>query len=219
MTNEQHQPSSPLFTALEPAVVAGHDDLAEQRQRPLDAVGWLSAHLAAVERVIVPAARQHEDGETTKELRRLAHVLHGELRWLEQLHSGDALVAGLDAPRQHRAVLEALDTYAEVEHRLLHLLADRLDESAQAALVAAYDKALATAPTRPHPHAPQRGLLGAIAFRVDAWRDRVLNTLDARHVPTPRRLRTPSPAGKWTGYALGGMPSETPQQESLSSGR
>jgi hypothetical protein len=61
------------------------------------------------------------------------------------------------------------------------------------------------APTRPHPHTPHRGVLGAAAFRVDAWRDRVLDTMDGRHVPAPRAPRQSVAPGRWGNYLLGEM--------------
>ena len=71
------------------------------------------------------------------------------------------------------------------------------------ALEAAYAKALAGAPTRPHPHAPHRGPLGRLAFRVDAWRDHAMDVMDGRHAPVPRRMRTVREPGRWARYLLG----------------
>src|SRR5438034_677374 len=72
-------------------------------------------------------------------------------------------------------------------------------------LMASYDAALRQAPTRPHPHTPHRGLLGAVAFKVDALRDKVMDTMDGRHVPAPRKERRPVKSGRWGSYVLGEM--------------
>ena len=64
------------------------------------------------------------------------------------------------------------------------------------------------APTRPHPHLPHRGITGAIAFRVDAVRDRVLDTMDSRHVPLPRAPHESRTPGRWGSYLLGQMQRE-----------
>src|SRR4051812_23654637 len=116
MTAIQGTSTDRAFATLESAVTAAKSALAGDSGRPLDAVAWLSAHLAAVEQTVVPAARALDaDRRATREVRRRARSLQAELRWLEQLHSGDALVAGLNAVRQRDAVLAALDDYLEAE--------------------------------------------------------------------------------------------------------
>jgi hypothetical protein len=52
---------------------------------------------------------------------------------------------------------------------------------------------------------PHRGLLGAVAFKVDAMRDNVMDTMDGRHVPAPRTQRRPIKSGRWGNYVLGEM--------------
>jgi hypothetical protein len=176
--------------------------LTEQPNRPLDAVGWLSAHLATADRVLHRSLGRGQ----RRVLRPAAHTLQEEVRWLEQVHSGDALVAGRDAEQQRQHAVQAIDTYAEVERLVLTSLVAQLDDDRRQDLVAAYRRALEVAPTRPHPHLPSRGLAGAVAFRIESWWDRAMNTMDSRHVPTPRRQREVAAAGKWTGYLLGGLP-------------
>src|SRR4051795_1131112 len=68
---------------------------------PLDAVVWLSAHLAAVGRTITPVATRHL-GETAA-MRREGHrrdlELERVLRIAERRHSGDVLASGIDGDR------------------------------------------------------------------------------------------------------------------------
>jgi hypothetical protein len=184
------------------AVDAARTALTQPPYRALDAVGWLSAHLASEERVL----RHFAGRGRRRTLRPVAHTLQEELRWLEQVHSGDALVTGRDAEHQRYRVLEALDTYASVERQVLMSVLDRADEDARRELASAYRRSMQIAPTRPHPHLPTRGLAGAVMFRLQGWWDAAMNTMDARHVPIPRRERTVAEAGKWTGYLLGGVP-------------
>lgn len=172
---------------------------------PLDAVAWASAHLAALERTLVPLARRTGGEARTEvaEIRRLGRRLHLELRRLEQRSSGDALIARTD-PRALRArVVERLEEFTVAETAMLTGLFAGLGADVTAVAVAAYSKSLAVAPTRPHPHTPHRGLLGAVAFRVEALRDRVLNTMDGRHVPVPRPRRPVREPGRWGQYLLG----------------
>ena len=79
---------------------------------------------------------------------------------------------------------------------MLQRLAERLSPDEQRQVTAAYQEALQHAPTRPHPHSPHAGWLGALAFHVNAWRDRIMDTLDSRHLPTPRRHREPVRSGR-----------------------
>jgi hypothetical protein len=192
-----------VFETFDVALDAARSALTEQPRRPLDAVGWLSAHLATVERVLSRALAR----EVRRELRAAAHALQEEVRWLEQVHSGDSLVSGRNAADQRQRVLHALDRYAEVERRAITSVltqpADRVRD-----LAASYQRALVSAPTRPHPHLPSRGLAGAMAFRIEAWWDRAMNTMDSRHVPTPRRKRRVGDAGKWTAYLMGSVSPE-----------
>jgi hypothetical protein len=48
-------------------------------------------------------------------------------------------------------------------------------------------------------------LLGALAFRVDAMRDKLMDTMDGRHVPAPRTSRESTRPGRWGSYVLGEM--------------
>ena len=73
------------------------------------------------------------------------------------------------------------------------------------ALADGYLEAFVKAPTRPHPHLPHHGVAGGIAFRVDAVRDHLLDTMDGRHVPLPRQAREPRTSGRWSSYLLGQM--------------
>jgi hypothetical protein len=190
-------------------VAEAHDQaiVALDDGRQLDAVVWLSAHLAATQRTLHIAGRRAR-GRANAALavaRAADHALELLLRRSEQHYSGDVLAAQLDEKRLEKALREALDRHCRAEHRLLSSLIDDLDRSALDELESAYSSALEHAPTRPHPHAPHRGLLGAAAFRVDAWRDRVMDTMDGRHVPAPRVSRQPVAPGRWGRYLLGEM--------------
>jgi hypothetical protein len=173
---------------------------------PLAAVVWLSAHLAAVARTISPAARSlGESPAAVTEIRRRDLELERMLRVAERRHSGDALAAGLDAERLRDVLVDRLDRHAETEHARLAALAGSLSREEQAALATRYLDALAKAPTRPHPHLPHAGVAGAVAFRVEAMRDHVHDTLDGRHVPLPRAPRVMARPGRWGSYLLGRM--------------
>src|SRR3954464_13149020 len=201
---------SALVRVVEDAHEQAGAALAAGASCPLDAVVWLSAHLAAVGRVITPVAtsRLGETAAAQREGHRRDLELERMLRIAERCHSGDVLASGIEGERLRTSILSRLDAHAEVEHTRLTALADLLDVEEQRALAEAYLDALKKAPTRPHPHLPHHGLSGAIAFRVNAVRDRLLDTMDSRPVPLPRAPHEARRPGRWGSYLLGQMQPE-----------
>jgi hypothetical protein len=196
---------SPMERDVADALDRARIALRSPEHRPLDAVVWASAHLAAFDRAVLPVVRRSlPDGRAVvAEMRRHAGRVEHALRLFERLHSGDVGTNRVDGVRLRRALLDLVTDHARLERVLLSRLALRLDETDQAALLASYHRSLEHAPTRPHPHAPRRGPLGTLAFRLDATRDRMLDVMDARHVPSPRVARPPVRAGRWSLWLLG----------------
>jgi len=177
-----------------------------EADQPLDAVVWLSAHLAAGQHTVHRVARRVDGARTAlAALRAADHELELLLRNAEQHHAGDSLAAQLDAKRLEVALLRALERHSHAEHDLVSGLLERMSAEDSDELMTSYDDSLRQAPTRPHPHAPHRGLLGAAAFRIDALRDKVMDTMDGRNVPSPRRSRRTTEPGRWGSYLLGEM--------------
>lgn len=191
------------------------DDLTDAHQQALDAldggnamdaVVWLSAHLAACQRTVHrTAARTPGAAHALSAIRAADLELERVLRRVEQRHSGDSLAAQLDERRLDDALRHALARHSSTECDLVGGLVERLDSADVDGLMESYDDALRHAPTRPHPHTPHRGFLGALAFRVDAIRDKVMDTMDGRHVPAPRTRRESTRPGRWGSYVLGEM--------------
>src|SRR3954453_7588952 len=105
------QPTSsqdhPLVAAIEDAHEQALDALDEGRH--LQAVSWLSAHLAATQRTL-PGSNAAD------------HDLQVALRRAEQRHSGDSLAAQLDPGRLDRALRDALAAHSRNEHVVLTAL-------------------------------------------------------------------------------------------------
>jgi len=198
---------SVLGCVLEDAHTQAMASLTIEGGKPLDAVVWLSAHLAATARTVRPVAsrRLQESAAVLRDMTRRDVELERMLRIAERRHSGDALAAGLDAERLRVALIERLEAHAQSEHERLAGLTDLLTIEEEHSLAQDYLDALAKAPTRPHPHLPHHGAVGAIAFRVEAIRDRLLDTMDGRHVPLPRIPHEPRTPGRWSSYLLGQM--------------
>jgi hypothetical protein len=177
--------------------------LADPHAPPLDAVVWLCVHLSAVQHVVQRQLNRFLDGPDLSAFRRGGVQLERTLRTLEQLRSGDALVSNVDVGLVLRSLVDQVRAQAGHEHRLLLQLAEMLSPEGQRRLVADYERAMAHAPTRPHPHAPHGPLLGSLAFRVNGARDRIMDTLDSRPTPTPHRPRKPVKSSRWGDYLVG----------------
>jgi hypothetical protein len=173
-----------------------------------DAVVWLSAHLAAVDRVVAPLIDRHigRDAAARRQDRRVTRELQQLLRTLEQLAAADALAPRNGAAGVRERLVTLLSEHAASEHLLVEHLARVLGETQTAEVAARYEHAVAHGPTRPHPHQPHIRPLGSLMFVVDRLRDHVMDVLDSRHVPIPTPRRAPAPAGKWGHYLLGGQP-------------
>jgi hypothetical protein len=196
--------SNRTLDAIEDAHNRALDLLADPLARPLDAIVWLSAHLSAVQHVVHPAvARVLHNRFDVTQARQGAVAIEHALRQLEQLYSGDALAAGLNGPRISASLVTLVTEQAAQEHALLRRLAAQLTAEEQERIVVAYEHALEHAPTRPHPHAPHGAPLAALAYYVNARRDRVMDALDSRPVPTPHPARKPPRGGRWSEYLAG----------------
>jgi hypothetical protein len=167
---------------------------------PLDAVVWLSAHIAAVDRAVYPVVKRSlPDGAAiVARHREIASRLARRLRDAESHHSGDMLASGMSPQQLSTDLRRLVAEHLRAEGALLSRLIETLTDDAQSALMTAYAEALEHAPTRPHPH-----LHGGLMFRLDRWRDLVLDTMDGRHVPLPRAVRAHVTPGRWGAYLLG----------------
>jgi hypothetical protein len=201
---------APAADSLLDLVDADHERILEalddSDMSPMDAVVWASAHLATVERTLYPmAARRLRPRSGVPALRQQAIEMERVLRLLEQRYAGDALAHRVDAGALTRELRDLLPQHIDAERQLLRRLEPTLPRDRREALAAEYRSRLEHAPTRPHPHAPHRGPFAALAFRVDALRDRILDTMDARHVPAPRPRPRRREPGQWGLYLLGGQ--------------
>lgn len=179
--------------------------LTDSPPRPDEAVAWLSAHLAAVQTVIYPTlAGTDTNAELLGEQLHATRDLLAHTRTLELAAAGGAIPSGTSTAHLREHLVDHLSAHSAAEHALLAALTDHLDDDELDRLTERYDQALRRGPTRPHPWGRHTGTLGRVRFTLDALRDRVLDVLDARPVPIPRRPRRPArAAGAWGAYALG----------------
>jgi hypothetical protein len=168
---------------------------------PLDIVAWLSAHIAALDRAVYPVAKHAlPDGPAVVAMHRdITARLARTLRVIERRHSGDVLAAGLNSDRLFASLRILVDEHHLAESQLVDRLVDTLSPTEQDELIASYESALEHAPTRPHPHLSR----GALMFRIDGLRDRILDAMDGRHVPVPRLVKQHITPGRWGSYFMG----------------
>src|SRR5881227_732245 len=83
-----------------------------------DAVVWLSAHLAAVDRVVTPLIDRHvgRDAAARRHDRRVTRELQRLLRTLEQLAAADALAPRNGAAGVRERLVALLSEHAAGEH-------------------------------------------------------------------------------------------------------
>jgi hypothetical protein len=191
--------------ALRAALGRAHEEaaqlLAGNDVASMDVVSWLSAHIAAYEHVVYPVIRHTlNNGRALVDGDRAVVVkLARALRMKERHHSGDTLARGLSSERLDSRLAELVDQHQKLQASLLDKLEAALDDTGLSKLHASYTSALQHAPTRPHPHLTSGGLL----FRLDALRDRILDTMDGRHVPIPKAPKVRVIPGRWGSWLLG----------------
>ncbi|HVX68226.1 MAG TPA: hypothetical protein VHA79_00875 [Mycobacteriales bacterium] len=200
------QSGTDLRSALGRAHDRADDLLANPEGSRLEVVAWLSAHIAAFEHSVYPVVRRRvPDGNLlVKEDREVVAQLAHTLRMMERRHSGDVLASRLSADRLGGRISALIAVHRKLQGRIVDALEHSLDDDAMSELTKAYEDSLAHAPTRPHPH-----LHSGVMFRLDALWDKVLDTMDGRHIPLPRVARQRIIPGRWGAYLLG-QPHEPP---------
>jgi hypothetical protein len=163
------------------------------------AIARLSAHLAAMRETVYPAARRQPGPARQVLLTYLgsARELDWALRLLHCNLTGEAFASHLDANAVYTRFRHYLGRYAPAEGALVALLDERLPACDRDQVAAQYRKALARAPTRPHPRRPHTGAAYHFRFRLHRFWDRLLDTADARagtglDFPQPAPPRRPA---------------------------
>jgi hypothetical protein len=162
-----------------PAAAAAELDAAEPDLRSV--IAWLSAHSAALERVVYPAAAANVlNGSGIAA--RVTREMENALLSLHQVVSGDARRGTALLPAAVSHVRAHLDEHLSALAALTRDLEAAIPVDSWSRLLGWYAEALALAPSRPHPHAPHSGWAQHLAFTVTASVDRVLDALDSRVV-------------------------------------
>jgi len=144
----------------------------------------LSRHLAAVEDVLLPAAKsstaygRDSVRDYVHHVRELEKVLHG----LKARVYGDG-TAGLDWDALWREIDRHLDDHAQRESALVEQLRLGLNATECRQLAHRLTAAEERAPTRPHAYTPHTGWLGRLAHRLWSIADRFWDEAEGRVIP------------------------------------
>lgn len=151
-----------------------------------------SRHLAAVEEVLLPAARRRLSGgeERVREYLHEARLLEMALAVLKARLYGAVATSHIPWEEVWGDARRALTRHNELEVSLVHDLVGAVEEGETDALADAVYHAEVKAPTRSHPYLPHRGIVGLVARRIWAVADRFWDTVESRMVPKP--VRPPS---------------------------
>lgn len=179
-------------------------DLPRDRFRAIDPfLASASRHVAAVNAVLVPAARRLlDDGsDRTRELARQSKQLEQALAQAKAKLYGSSFAVRRPWDSIWAAVEQELGRQRELEEGLVGDLAEVTDEPDRAELADRLYEAEQHVPTRPHPYLPHGGVAGKVARGVALWVDRFWDTAEGRMVPEPVRPHR-SREGRMVQYLL-----------------
>lgn len=204
MSTDLLKDDAPLRAVVDAAHDRAFAAVEDDEHDALDAVACCSAHLAAVDCVLYPAAQRHvRDGRRRLRNARLVdHALQQALCRLDRRLTGDVHRADVPVAALVQQVQERLRVHVEAEHRLIESLRVVLDEDQQQQLAASLRAATIEAPSRPHPHLRHTPLASLIT-RVEAGVDRVRDVMDNRVVASARPAPARRPSGRWSCYLMG----------------
>lgn len=205
---------------FESTISATHEVLAERLatargavptlQRPRDRfpatdtfLASASRHNAAVNAVLVPAARRLPDGpRLTHEFVHRSRALERSLFELKSKLYGSAYAVRLPWSVVWSDVRRDFDAAWQAEHDLVNSLATVLDKAGADDLADRLYRCELRAPTRPHPYLPHQRVAGRVARKVSRQVDRFWDTAEGRMVPEPVRVHDREHQGRFTQYFL-----------------
>lgn len=163
-----------------------------------------SRHVGAINAVLVPAVRRRAtDGtEVAQELVRRSRRLEWAMAQAKGKLYGSTYVVRRSWTSIWADVHERFEALLDAEEDAVRRLAGTTDEQVRNELADRIYRAELSAPTRPHPYLPHRGLTGRVARGVAHGVDRFWDTAEGRMIPEPVRIRDHSRDGRLTQYLL-----------------
>jgi hypothetical protein len=167
-------------------------------------VAALSGHLAAIEAVLYPVARQRLDRgrAVVAAHQRLARRIERRMRLIEGRFYGDAYAIDRRVEPLQRQLAPLVLAYRRSELDLARRLDATLTAAQRRVVAESFAAAMEHAPTRPHPYTPHSRWLAKFVFRVCALWDSAFDVMDNRRVPGRKPRRGPAPLTLWDRYVL-----------------
>jgi len=172
-----------------PVAIRGHQARVDQL------LSILSRHVHALEDVLVDEVRTHLGPGAARELARVCHLVQLDTLSLKGRLYGSSQTMRLPWRTLWDELLLHLRSLLELEARLAASLAEVLPEADLDVIADRLCASESRAPTRPHPHIPQRGARGRLARRVVRRTDKVWDELQGRDNPVATLVRPPAGPG------------------------
>lgn len=170
---------------------------------PIDGLlATTSAHMHAVDQVLVPAARLARARAAVRDYRRASRRLGVAVGHTKAHEFGSTIEAGVSWPAVWDEMEGALAEERRTEEAMVEAM-EAADLGSFQALTERLEKVETTAPSRPHPYLPHHGPAGRMMRRMmrplDAWWDQA----EGRYVP---RVVKPHRALGLVGQYITGTP-------------
>lgn len=163
-----------------------------------------SRHVGAINAVLVPAVRRlGDDGQNVaRDLVERSRRLEWAMAQAKAKLYGSTYAIRRSWTSIWADVHERFEELLTAEEAAVERLGATIDEQARDDLSDRIYQAELSAPTRPHPYLPHRGLPGRMARGVAHGVDRFWDTAEGRMIPEPVRIRDHSRDGRLTQYLL-----------------
>lgn len=172
---------------------------------PIDTfLATISRHLAATASVLVPLARRRlpDGGSRARAYCDQSRRLSRELAQVKAKLYGSVYAGSLSWSGLWKAVEREYHELVRLEWELVEALSSAAPAD-DPEVVLRLHRAELTAPTRPHPYLPQRGIPGSVARAVSRRVDGFWDTAEGRMMPEPVHLHDRDRQGLLTQYLLG----------------
>lgn len=173
-----------------PVTLRGHQARLDQL------LSSLSRHVHALEDVLVDEVRVHLGPDSARELARVCHLLQLDTLSLKGRLYGSSQTMRLPWRLLWDEMQIHLGTLLEIEARVASNLAEVLLEADLDVIADRLCDSESRAPTRPHPHIPQRGARGRLARRFIRRADMLWDGLQGCDNPVATLVRPGAEPGE-----------------------
>ena len=149
----------------------------------------LSRHVYALEEVFVDEVKVHLGAAPARELGRDCHLVQLDTATLTRRLRGSAQTMRVPWRAIWADFQDHLSHLLDTEERLAAMLATQVADAELDDIAVRLCQAESCAPTRPHPHLPQRGVRGRLARRLVRRTDALWDGLQGRPDPVSTLVR------------------------------